>query len=94
MEGMEGLGESDEEAEEEAGTSDMDDEERVAKESTFEHEHRGTAYLNQVREPLLVEVEFLNKPCLLISRACKFGVGFSQCRRARRTPFSWAICGQ
>lgn len=64
MEGMEGLGESDEEAEEEAGTSDMDDEERVAKESTFEHEHRGTAYLNQVREPLRVEVggleEFLS----------------------------------
>lgn len=52
MEGAEGLSESDGEGEKEEDdqptTSDMDDEERVAKESTFEHEHRGTAYLNQV----------------------------------------------
>ena len=55
MEGAEGLPESDGEDEdgdeEPPTTSDMDDEERVAKESAFEHEHRGTAYLNQVRSP-------------------------------------------
>ncbi|GAQ85196.1 GTP-binding family protein [Klebsormidium nitens] len=63
MEGAEGLPESEgeeEEEEEQATTSDMDDEERVAKGSTFEHEHRGTAYLNQTQ--ILYDAEGIYNP--------------------------------